>query len=70
METYSLIPKENIRIKDYWVSPDTLVELEMLARWLEGFEAGGHGRVIGHFELVMHLRSLIYQYNEQRKEKK
>lgn len=69
METYSLIPKDDIKIKDCRVSPINLVKIEMLIEWLNGLKVIEHGDITGHFELVMHLRSLIYQYNEQEKRK-
>ena len=47
----------------------TIDGLVALINWLDGFEEGGHKRVPGHFELVMHFRSLVRairekQYNE------
>ena len=67
METWALISKKGIKIKEYHVSPDDLVKLEMLVEWLNGFQAAKSGKIMGHFELVMHLRSLVSQYLESNK---
>lgn len=39
-----------------------------LIHWLNGFEAAGKGRVPGHFELVMHFRSLTNAIRQQDKD--
>lgn len=33
--------------------------LAALISWLDGFEAAGHKRIPGHFELVMHFRQVV-----------
>ena len=49
----------DIHLEKLWVTQSTLDGLNALVHWLQGFEAGGnHGRVPGHFDLVMHLRSM------------
>ena len=32
--------------------------LNALLHWCEGFSAGGHGAIPGHFELIMHHRAI------------
>jgi hypothetical protein len=37
---------------------DNFRGMEALLNWLEGYRSAGKGEVPGHFELIMHLRSL------------
>ena len=47
----------------------TINGLYSLLNWLDGFESAGRGNVPGHFELVMHFRSLRASLLAQRKPK-
>ena len=57
MSDFEKVPLED-KTAIVWTSADTFQGLVALDNWLRGFEAGGNGRVPGHFELTMHLRQL------------
>ena len=58
MSDYEHVPTYDGKIEDLSIKTSTFQALGALVHWLQGFEAGGHGRVPGHFELVMLLRTL------------
>lgn len=66
METWALLPHRCIKLNEYCVNPDDLVKLDILVAWLNGFESAKSGKIEGHFELAMHLRSLVSQYLAQK----
>jgi hypothetical protein len=56
------LPERTVTIANFWVTQEALDSINVLIHWLDGFEASSnHGRVPGHFELVMHYRSLTDQ---------
>ncbi len=57
MSDFERVPLED-KTAIVWTTADTFQGLVALDNWLRGFEAGGNGRVPGHFELTMHLRQL------------
>ncbi len=65
METYYLLPKELIKINEYVCSPVELVAMERLTAFLDGLRVMGHGEIEGHHELVIHIRMIVAQYQNQ-----
>ncbi len=65
----SSVTDKVIITEEMHVGADTMQGMNALIHWLKGFEAGGNGVVPGHFELVMHYRSLMsHDYERRRRE--
>lgn len=61
--------EEIIITEEMRVDVRTMQGINALIHWLKGFEAGGNGVVPGHFELVMHYRTLMaHDYERRRRE--
>lgn len=58
MSDFERVPLRDIEV-DTIIPASTLQGLVALDNWLRGFSSGPNGIVPGHFELTMHLRSLI-----------
>ncbi|KKN64846.1 hypothetical protein LCGC14_0487660 [marine sediment metagenome] len=58
MSDFERVPLRDIEV-DTIIPAATFQGLVALDNWLRGFSSGPNGKVPGHFELTMHLRSLI-----------
>jgi hypothetical protein len=54
------LPKEKSGEIEFrmWTDQQTVDGLNALIHWLKGYERKGEGRVPGHFDLIMHYRSI------------
>ena len=55
----------HVKPKEFWIDQQYIDGIVALMHWLNGFEAGGHGQIPGHFELVMMWRILRDAIREQ-----
>lgn len=59
--------EEIIITEEMRVDVHTMQGMNALIHWLKGFESNGNGVVPGHFELVMHYRTLMSHDYERRR---